>query len=333
MRFCVRVAIATSPEELAACASLPVMGIVEFGARPQFAADAQRIGCPYAFVRMEEAAGGSYAEVWYGSQPVSYATKEGIRCATDGYYLFSALSRPAVGDLSATGYDAYHNLLQILCDQGIRSLVRMWNYVPGINAEGAERERYREFCTGREKAFGEFYAGKPDTFYPAATGIGRDGDDLTVCLIARKEAEGIVNLENPRQVPAYQYPADYGRSSPKFARATFVDDAKEPRLFVSGTASIIGHATVNVGDGSRQTVTTAENIALLISEENLRGYAVPEGYCLADFQYIRVYIRRREDYPRVKAVCEERFAGVPYIFYHYADICRSDLLMEIEGVI
>ena len=46
---------------------------------------------------------------------------------------------------------------------------------------------------------------------------------------------------------------------------------------------------------------------------------------------MRVYIKRREDYAKTKAVCEERLGELPAV-YAIADICRPDLLVEIEGI-
>jgi hypothetical protein len=46
---------------------------------------------------------------------------------------------------------------------------------------------------------------------------------------------------------------------------------------------------------------------------------------------VRVYIKRQEDYEKVRAVCESRLGELPTI-YAIADVCRPDLLVEIEGM-
>ena len=47
------------------------------------------------------------------------------------------------------------------------------------------------------------------------------------------------HFENPLQVPAYEYPGEYGPRSPSFARATVVAQPG-PCLFVSGTRDACG---------------------------------------------------------------------------------------------
>ena len=46
---------------------------------------------------------------------------------------------------------------------------------------------------------------------------------------------------------------------------------------------------------------------------------------------VRVYIKRQEDYASIRAACEKRLGELPTI-YAVADVCRPDLLVEIEGI-
>ena len=46
---------------------------------------------------------------------------------------------------------------------------------------------------------------------------------------------------------------------------------------------------------------------------------------------VRVYVKRREDYPQAREVCEKRLGELP-IIYAIADVCRPELLVEIEGI-
>jgi hypothetical protein len=52
---------------------------------------------------------------------------------------------------------------------------------------------------------------------------------------------------------------------------------------------------------------------------------------LDDLAFIRVYIKHQDDYAKCRAVCEERLGELPTI-YAIADVCRPDLLVEIEAV-
>ena len=102
--------------------------------------------------------------------------------------------------------------------------------------------------------------------------------------------------------------------------------------FVSGTASIVNSETRHVGDAARQTEQTLENIERLIGAENFAAHNLAgAGARLSDMAAVRVYVKRPEDYPKCKAESEKRLGEAPVI-YVVADICRPELLVEIEGV-
>ena len=165
---------------------------------------------------------------------------------------------------------------------------------------------------------------------PAACAIGAGRGPLCVRLLAGRVAPQPV--ENPRQVSAYNYPAAYGPRSPTFSRAAVVQvDAGEVALLVSGTASIVGHETVHAGDVRAQTLETLLNLRTVIQAANARGSAV---FDLRELDCV-VYVRHARDLPVVRAVFEDAVgAGSPAArgaVYLRADICRSDLLVEIEA--
>jgi hypothetical protein len=59
-------------------------------------------------------------------------------------------------------------------------------------------------------------------------------------------------------VSAYDYPRQYGPAAPSFSRAALTPD---PLLLISGTASIVGHASVHLGDVTAQLEETLANLA------------------------------------------------------------------------
>ncbi|HEX7686562.1 MAG TPA: hypothetical protein VF453_02590, partial [Burkholderiaceae bacterium] len=165
---------------------------------------------------------------------------------------------------------------------------------------------------------------------PAACAIGAGAGPLCVRVLAGRVPPQ--PIENPRQVSAYNYPVTYGPRSPTFSRAAAVQaDASEVALFVSGTASIVGHQTVHAGDVLAQTRETLVNLQTVIAGANARGSAVFE---LPALDCV-VYVRRPGDLALVRATFEEAVgAGSPAArgaVYVRADICRSDLLVEIEA--
>ena len=87
-----------------------------------------------------------------------------------------------------------------------------------------------------------------------------------------------------------------------------------------------------VGDVVAQTHESLDNIEALISEDNLDRHGLPGfGSSLEGLGMVRVYVKRNEDYPRIQAVCAKRIGEVPTI-YVTADVCRPELLVEIEGI-
>lgn len=64
----------------------------------------------------------------------------------------------------------------------------------------------------------------------------------------------------------------------------------------------------------------------LVSPENIAS-----GCEAFDFEMIRVYVRRPEDLKCVKGVFSDHFKDVPTHFL-VADVCRPELLLELEGV-
>ena len=165
--------------------------------------------------------------------------------------------------------------------------------------------------------------------------IGTSGANITMACMAMDSQRPdvfILPLENPQQTPACAYQAQYSPQSPKFARAMAVVQGHFISTLVSGTASIVGSKTVYPGDVARQTEQTIDNIERLIAPENFTRHGLPDaGATLKDIAKLRVYVKHQEDYQKCREVCERRLPRVPAIYLH-ADVCRPDLLVEIEAV-
>ena len=221
-------------------------------------------------------------------------------------------------------------------------ILRTWIYQGSIVAPEGTTQRYKELNRARGDAYKgiSFLADRlpkchPSVVYPASTGIGTLGDSISISAIAlateRKDIVA-VPLENPRQTSAYQYGATYSPKAPMFARGMAVSCGNMATIFISGTASITHSETLHTGDAAAQTHETLHNIEALIGEENLGRHGLPGlGTSLEGLGYVRVYIKRQEDYARVRAVCEKRLGELPAI-YAIADVCRPELLVEIEGM-
>lgn len=270
-------------------------------------------------------------ELWTSDRPVQRAREGQLELAWDGQTLMGMVAFEDSQDrLTKDTQYAYDQIFNACERHGYPHLSRMWNFIPQINGTDAYgMERYRSFCSGRAQAFfDDRHYG--EMFLPAGTGVGCNAGPVTIIFLARAEGAAL-NLENPRQMPAYHYPRQYGPKSPSFARATLVPD-QPPMVYVSGTSSILGHETVHAGDIDRQTQISLENIAYLISLENLARYGQNRWATLQDLDQIKVYVRHPEHLEAVRAQCSRVFAPTAQTVYLGADICRADLLVEIEAV-
>lgn len=239
--------------------------------------------------------------------------------------------------LERATYDAYRALFDVLDALGVAHPLRIWNTVPAINALQFGIERYRQFNIGRQRAFDACRRALTGSV-PAACALGSvvpvAGDTppaapLAIHFIATRTPADPV--ENPRQVSAYHYPAEYGPRAPTFARAAaWPGDDAAPVLFVSGTASIVGHRTVHRGDIVAQTRETIANLAAVLEQAARQGHGP---FALADLNY-RVYVRDAGDAVALaaieRALRDAAGSGVRPLFVH-ADVCRDDLLVEIEA--
>jgi enamine deaminase RidA (YjgF/YER057c/UK114 family) len=100
-------------------------------------------------------------------------------------------------------------------------------------------------------------------------------------------------------------------------------------LFVSGTASIVGHETLHRGDVVAQTRETMTNIGALLDEANeLVGAA---RYSI-DALKLKVYVRRPTDLAAIETTLSLMPSAATSVVYVQADVCREELLVEIEAV-
>ena len=227
---------------------------------------------------------------------------------------------------------------------GFDQVVRTWFYLGGIVADEGDSQRYKEMNRARSDFFEgiQFLAdclppGRQNSaVFPASTGIGTEGRGVLLSCIAldmstRRDVVALP-LENPRQTSAFDYAQHYSPASPKFARAMALSCGDFATIFISGTASITHSETRHIGDVAGQTGETIDNIEALISEANLARHGLPGlGTTLENLGLVRVYIKSQDDYEKVRAVCEARLGDLPTV-YAVADVCRPDLLVEIEAI-
>lgn len=260
--------------------------------------------------------GDSEGIAWRRSDGLLYGVIE----LDEGDFTGSAICSP----LQAASEEAYRRIFRLLDSEQLPHLWRVWNYLAEINLETDGLERYRQFNIGRQDAFLECHRGATGNV-PAACAIGLTGGPLSIAFMAGPTPA--VPLENPRQVSAYNYPADYGPRSPTFSRGALAYLPVQELLFISGTASIVGHQTVAPGDPAGQCRESMANIAAVIGEANRHSRTGP--YALEELSY-RVYVRHADQYRLISETLTPLIGGAEVI-YVQADICRHDLLLEIEA--
>ncbi|HET9767342.1 MAG TPA: hypothetical protein VFS60_10875 [Thermoanaerobaculia bacterium] len=294
----------------------PLVAVVHGGGAPAPA------GTPLVVrVPLPQLGGEPTAELWSAGGAVRTGVQGGVRWAAADGVLAGALELPASdGDaLEAATCIAYRELLAVSAELGYPHLLRLWNVVPAINRLDQGLERYRRFCRGRAEAFEGHHGPLFQSRLCASSAVGSGGGELVVWFLAGVE-RGLPR-ENPRQVSAYSYPPCYGPRSPSFARATRCPEAAGGWLLLSGTASIVGHKSLHAGDVERQVEETLDNL------EELLPAGAP-----TRFAALKVYVRRTEDLPAVRAAVAARLGSALPVLYLQADICREELLVEIEGV-
>ncbi|RYZ86736.1 MAG: dioxygenase [Moraxellaceae bacterium] len=231
------------------------------------------------------------------------------------------ISPAACADIESATEDAYSRLFRVITDAGFPYPFRIWNFIPNINSGAGDREEYKKFCVGRLNAFNQLEPLQQQ--FPAASALGiqqHTGADQGAVIYMLATSSPGRHHENPRQQPAYQYPRQYGPSSPSFARATSINLKSEQLIFVSGTASIIGHDTKACGNLEEQLEITLDNISHLLNHIDPQTSA--------PFT-MRVYLRHQTDLAATQAYLSQRFPENVINIVH-ADICRDNLLVEIE---
>ncbi|MEQ9451781.1 MAG: hypothetical protein RJQ07_09360 [Pseudomonadales bacterium] len=213
---------------------------------------------------------------------------------------------------------------RILDEVPVASIYRIWNFLPDINGGTVGLDHYMRFCQGRADAYTQ--AGHATDLFAAASALGYrtragrlQGEQIIAVVLSG--GESVVPVENPNQIPAYQYPQTYGPRSPSFARAATIGDS---RVLVSGTASILKSESQHVGDPVAQTRLAADNVRTLLSlvaAEKL-GHV---------HQHLRVYLRDFGHWPQVQGVLAQSFSFEQVqLVVAQADICRPELLIELE---
>lgn len=224
--------------------------------------------------------------------------------------------------------DIFATISDILEQTGfaISDIYRQWNYIEGITDEELGSQNYQEFNDARSTFYNreEWKNG-----YPAATGIGTGRGGVMIELYAAKgKCNTNLPIDNPLQISAHSYSQNVlagdeeYKTTPKFERARISGDT----IYISGTAAIRGEQSLNCNDTLSQAVATMEIMNFLVSPKNIMAECTDTKYDL-----LRIYVKRHEDIASIKQYMQQHYPA-PQKQYLVSDICRPELLIEIEGI-
>ena len=303
-----------------------VLAVFEFGLSPLQSTDPRHV--PVALKQLD---GPPRLEVWRSEGPIKSGRWDQLRFSqgeqlTMGHLSLDLRNTGGMREASRLAYDILQSYLQQSPHQWP---LKIWNYIPGINQGSGDEELYRQFCLGRAEAVSIDPGDRPPL--PAATGIGTPTDEPALQVYFLAGALPGLDVENPRQVSAWRYPRQYGPKSPLFSRATIMRMTGSSQFLMSGTASIIGHPTHHENQVANQRSESLRHLQSLMDEgHRLMGDSRAH---LDHDGLLKVYLRHPEDYELIRQTLEsEAPDDIPRI-YLQGDICRQNLLTEIDGIV
>lgn len=234
--------------------------------------------------------------------------------------------------------DIFKRLEEIFAAESVTpaNIVRQWNYIERITDITPYGQNYQLFNDSRSR----FYDSCTwPNGYPAATGIGTQfGGVVVVFDVMRHSAECSRAIDNPLQISAHAYSQQVlinpdksqHKTTPKFERARHIaDNDGKQMLYISGTAAIRGEKSCEA-DIIEQTQLTMENINNLLRREVLEMYGVKQAAKMEN-KMLRIYLKHNFNLSSVKSWFDEHYPTSQKT-YLLADICREELLIEIEGI-
>jgi len=240
-------------------------------------------------------------------------------CFEDDEAVYCYLSGIRTDDITLSREAQTKRLFEILEESLARAsmdfhdVVRTWYFIDDI------LDWYEEFNATRSAFFTA--RGVFDRLVPASTGIG-GGNPHGAAVVAdafavkpKTDEVGVRAVPSPLQCPALEY----GSS---FSRAVELTVSDHRRLLVSGTASISPDGeTMHRGDCAAQIDLTMRVVGAILESRGMAWSAVTRSVA---------YFKERDHMGEFAACCAARgIESLPVISVHN-DVCRDDLLFEIE---
>jgi chorismate lyase/3-hydroxybenzoate synthase len=264
--------------------------------------------------------GTGLTELWHADAAVEAGCEGLVHFASGGHFLAGRveIDEQAAGGLEAAAAEAYAAISRFTTHGQHRHLLRMYNYFSGINSGTGDAERYKLFCSGRATGF----QGLKHASWPAATAVGRQDRSSLLQVYWLAGTEPGRAIENPRQISAFNYPRQYGPAPPRFSRAMLVTGG----LLISGTGSILGHASHHAHDLPAQLDEILRNLASLRQAGGGPGQLQSGRGTL-----LKIYLRNASTAGLVSAYLRAQLPSQVQFLVLGADICRRELVVEIDA--
>ncbi|WP_375578531.1 radical SAM protein [Marivirga tractuosa] len=247
--------------------------------------------------------------------------------------IFGEVEIPSESNIEEATSRLYASIFAALSHYPDYQLLRVWNYVPKI-LEASElqgfKNNYEAFNSGRFKAFQASYGKEfSDSMMPSASAVGSSSKILRIEFLAVKT--NVTFLENKEQTAAKNYSNKYGQLPPLFSRGAIYKNLNQTLLISSGTASVVGEDSVH-SDLYDQVNQSILNLRILGSQFNLKRYDIDYGFALEDAVLLRTYYKNKEDEVFLRKYLKKLVSPDCKLSFMQADICRDELLVEIEAV-
>ena len=225
------------------------------------------------------------------------------------------------GDASAQADQMFTNAGLGLKAQGMdyRNVRRTWIYLARL------LEWYGEFNRVRTAHYQPAGFGKEGgTAFPASTGIqGRSGNEECLMDVLALDSKGpayaaaLPICRSPRQDASFNYGS-------AFSRGMAFEIEGRRTVHISGTASINAAGdSIHVGNAELQSLETLLCIAAILEEH---------GGGLANITSATLFYKNRGGWEAWNRVCQLlQIPAIPKVCV-LADVCRHDLLVEMEAV-
>lgn len=303
-----------------------VLAVFEFGRSPLDSSDSRHVP-----VALEQLGQTRMVEVWQCEGPIKTGNWDLLRFAQGEQLTMGhiALELNAQLDMQSASRKAYDILQSYLQQSPHQWPLKIWNYIPGINLGSGDEELYRQFCLGRAEAVLIDPGDRPPL--PAATAIGSPEGEVALQVYFLAAALPGLDVENPRQVSAWRYPRQYGPKSPLFSRGTILRLNGSHQFLISGTASVVGHQTHHENQVANQVSESLRNIRSLLEEgHRLTG----DSHASLDGDgVLKVYVRDPDDLELIQETLDKEAPKEIRKIYLKGDICRENLLTEIDGIV